>query len=111
VERSAPPPLASYFSGYERASLLDSGRRHLATSVLAMRANRSYRLLHTRFSRRPARLDRSRIDHLEVVEVASGEVVLFWDLPAPDAARRARRLREDLAGLDEATFLDRWGDA
>jgi hypothetical protein len=75
-----------------------------------MRANRSYRLLHTRSNRRPARLDRSRIDHLEVVEVASGEVVLFWDLPAPDAARQARRLREDLAGLDEVAFLERWGD-
>ena len=75
-----------------------------------MRANRSYRLLHTRSNRRPARLDRSRIDHLEVVEVASGEVVLFWDLPATDAARQARRLREDLAGLDEVAFLERWGE-
>ena len=75
-----------------------------------MRANRSYRLLHTRSSRRPAALDPARIDHLEVVEVASGEVVLFWDLPAPEAARQARRLREDLSLLDEAAFLARWGD-
>lgn len=73
-----------------------------------MRANRSYRLLHTRSSRTPARLDPSRIDHLEVVEVASGEVVLFWDLTAPEAARRARRLREDLSQLDDAEFLSRW---
>jgi hypothetical protein len=36
--------------------------------------------------------------------------VLFWDLPAPDAARQARRLREDLAGLDEVAFLERWGE-
>ena len=76
-----------------------------------MRANRSYRLLHTRSSRRPARLDPARIDHLEVVEVASGEVVLFWDLPAPDAARQARMLREDLSQLDEEAFLARWGEA
>ncbi len=76
-----------------------------------MRANRSYRLLHTRSSRRPGRLDPGRIDHLEVVEVASGEVVLFWDLPAPEAARRARRLREDLIALDEEEFLQRWGEA
>ncbi len=76
-----------------------------------MRANRSYRLLHTRSNRRPVRMDPSRIDHLEVVEVASGEVVLFWDLPAPEAAKRARRLREELAGLDEQEFLARWGDA
>ena len=75
-----------------------------------MRANRSYRLLHTRSNRRPVRMDPSRIDHLEVVEVASGEVVLFWDLPAPEAAKRARRLREELAGLDEQEFLARWGD-
>ena len=76
-----------------------------------MRANRSYRLLHTRSRRRPASLDPSRIDHLEVVEVASGEVVLYWDLPAPDAARHARRLREDLAGLVEHEFLARWSEA
>ena len=73
-----------------------------------MRANRSYRLLHTRSSRRPASLDPARIDHLEVVEVASGEVVLFWALPAPDAARQARRLREDLSQLDDLQFLSRW---
>jgi hypothetical protein len=73
-----------------------------------MRANRSYRLLHTRSSRRPASLDPARIDHLEVVEVASGEVVLFWDLPAPDAARQARRVREDLSTLDDVEFLSRW---
>lgn len=75
-----------------------------------MRANRSYRLLHTRSSRRPASFDPVRIDHLEVVEVASGEVVLFWDLPAPDAARQARRLREDLSQLDDLEFLSRWSD-
>lgn len=73
-----------------------------------MRANRSYRLLHTRSSRRPASLDPSRIDHLEVVDVASGEVVLFWDLPAPEAAKRARRLREELASLEVEEFIDRW---
>jgi hypothetical protein len=76
-----------------------------------MKANRSYRLLHTRSSRRPFRLDPSRIDHLEVVEVASGEVVLFWDLPAPDAAKQARRVREDLIALDVEEFLERWGEA
>jgi hypothetical protein len=34
--------------------------------------------------------------------------VLFWDLVAPDAARRARRLREDLSVLDVQDFVDRW---
>ncbi len=73
-----------------------------------MRANRSYRLLYTRAGRRPAALDPARIDHLEVVDVASGEVVLFWDLPAPEAAKRARRLREELASLEVEEFIDRW---
>jgi hypothetical protein len=73
-----------------------------------MKANRHYRLLYTRASRRPASLDPTRIDHIEVVDIASGEVVLFWDLAAPEAARRARRLREDLAGLDVENFVDRW---
>lgn len=73
-----------------------------------MKANRHYRLLYTRSSRRPAQLDPTRIDHIEVVDIASGEVVLFWDLPAPEAARRARRLREDLVGLDVEDFIDRW---
>jgi hypothetical protein len=76
-----------------------------------VKANRTHRLLHTRSSRMPARLDPMRIDHIEVVEVASGEVVLFWDLPAPEAAKRARRLREDLNLLDEPQFLERWGTA
>jgi hypothetical protein len=65
-------------------------------------------VLYTRESRLPARLDPTRIDHVEVVEVDSGEVVLFWDLPARDAARRATALREDLTRLDAATFLQRW---
>ena len=73
-----------------------------------MKANRHYRLLYTRAGRRPAGMDPTRIDHIEVVDIASGEVVLFWDLAALDAARRARRLREDLAGLEVEAFVDRW---
>jgi hypothetical protein len=73
-----------------------------------MKANRHYRLLYTRAGRRPASLDPTRIDHIEVVDIASGEVVLFWDLAAPEAAKRARRLREDLVGLDVEDFVDRW---
>jgi len=53
-------------------------------------------------------MDPTRIDHIEVVDIASGEVVLFWDLAAPEAARRARRLREDLSVLDVEDFVDRW---
>ncbi|MDQ3849831.1 MAG: hypothetical protein M3296_04345 [Actinomycetota bacterium] len=74
-----------------------------------MSAHRSFRVLYTRSSRLPARLDPARIDHLEVVEVASGEVVLFWDLPSREAARRASALREDLMRLSDEEFLERWG--
>lgn len=74
-------------------------------------ARASYRVLHTRSSRLPGSLDPGRIDHLEVVEIASGEVVLFWDLPAREAGRRARALREDLGRLDDEEFLARWGQA
>jgi hypothetical protein len=42
------------------------------------------------------------------VEVASGEVVLFWDMPPREAARLARRLRADLAQLDDRAFVERW---
>ena len=44
-----------------------------------MKANRHYRLLYTRSSRRPAQLSPTRMDHIEIVDIASGEVVLFWD--------------------------------
>ena len=73
-----------------------------------MKANRTHRLLYTRSNRMPARMSPTRIDHIEVVDVASGEVVLFWDLPAPEAAKRARRVREDLNLLEVDEFVDRW---
>ena len=38
----------------------------------------------------------------------SGEVVLFWDLPPQEAARRARALRADLAQLRDEEFIARW---
>jgi len=72
-----------------------------------VKANRQYRLLYTRANRRPAMLDPTRIDHIEVVDIASSEVVLFWDLIAPEASKRARRLREDLASLEVEDFVDR----
>jgi hypothetical protein len=74
-----------------------------------MRAKDAYRLIVTRGGRAPALLaDVARVDHIELVEIDSGEVVLFWDLPPHEASRRARALREELAQLDAAEFLARW---
>ncbi len=74
-----------------------------------MRANRAYRLIVRRGGWMPAMLaDPARIDHIEVVEIVSGEVVLFWDCPPRDAARRARALRADLAQLQGEEFIAHW---
>jgi hypothetical protein len=43
-----------------------------------------------------------------VVEIDSGEVVLFWDCPPHTASRLARTLREEMAMLDADEFLARW---
>jgi hypothetical protein len=72
-------------------------------------AGRAYRLIVTRGGRAPAILaDPGRIDHIEVVEIDSGEVILFWDLPPQPAARLARALRADLAQLQAGEFVARW---
>jgi hypothetical protein len=74
-----------------------------------MRAKAAYRLIVTRAGRTPALLaDAERIDHIEVVGIDDGEVVLFWDLPSHAASRRARALREELAQLEAEEFLARW---
>ena len=74
-----------------------------------MKANRAYRLIVTRGGRAPALLaDAERVDHIEVVEIDSGEVVLFWDRPPQAASRLARALREDLSQLEADEFIARW---
>jgi hypothetical protein len=74
-----------------------------------MRANRAYRLIVRRGGWMPAVLaDPMRVDHIEVVEIDSGEVVLFWDCPPQQAVRRARALRVDLAQLQDEEFIARW---
>jgi hypothetical protein len=74
-----------------------------------VKANRAYRLIVTRAGRAPALLaDPGRIDHVEVVEIDSGEVILFWDRPAHGASKLARALRADLAQLEAEEFLARW---
>jgi hypothetical protein len=76
-----------------------------------VKAKAAYRLILTRGGRAPALLaDTERVDHIELVEIADGEVVLFWDLPPQEASRRARVLREELAQLDAEEFLARWAN-
>jgi hypothetical protein len=74
-----------------------------------MRANRAYELLVRRGSRLPALLaPPDRLDHVEVVEIESGEVVLFWDTAPGQTGKLARALRADLAQLEAHDFLRRW---
>ena len=60
-----------------------------------MKANRAYELL-------------TSLRHVEVVEIDSGEVVLFWDTHPSDTNKLARALRTDLAGLEADEFLAKW---
>jgi hypothetical protein len=74
-----------------------------------MKAARAYRLIVTRAGRAPALLaDPTRVDHIEVVEIDSGEVVLFWDRSPQPASKLARELREDLGRLEAEEFMARW---
>jgi len=74
-----------------------------------VKANRAYRLIVTREGRVPALLaDAERVDHIEVVNIDDGEVVLFWDRPAHAASRMARALREELSRLEADEFIARW---
>jgi hypothetical protein len=76
-----------------------------------VKANHAYRLIVTRGGLAPALLaDAERADHVEIVEVDSGEVVLFWDRPPHAASKLARALRADLAQLDAEEFYERWAN-
>jgi hypothetical protein len=75
-----------------------------------MRANRAFELLVSRDSVEPVFLaDPQRLDRIEVVSVADGEVVLFWELPAKEAARLLKQLREELVSFDVQEFERAWG--
>jgi hypothetical protein len=74
-----------------------------------VKANRAYELLVRRGGRGPALLaSADRLDHIEVVEIDSGEVVLFWDTAPKQTGRLSRALKADLAQLDAGEFLTRW---
>ena len=74
-----------------------------------MRANRAYDLIVRRGGRGPALLrSSSELDQIEVVEIDSGEVVLFWDTRPAQTGRLARALKADLAGMEAGEFLAAW---
>lgn len=74
-----------------------------------MRANRAYHLIVTKEGRGWRRLATTRrVDRLEVVDIATGEVVLFWDCAGPDALRMDHALRADLAQMEADEFLHTW---
>jgi hypothetical protein len=74
-----------------------------------MRAGLAYRLLVRRGGSAPALLaSPDRIDHVEIVEVGSGEAVLVWDCSPREASRLVRALRTDLAGREADEFIAHW---
>jgi hypothetical protein len=74
-----------------------------------VRAGNAYRLLVRRGGATPAVLaSPRRIDHVEIVEVTSGEAVLFWNCSPREASRLVRALRTDLAGREAEDFIARW---
>jgi hypothetical protein len=74
-----------------------------------MRAGRAYRLLVRRGGTAPSLLaSPDRVDHVEIVDVGSGEVVLYWDCSPREASRLARALRTDLTGRDADDFITHW---
>jgi len=76
-----------------------------------LKAKQAYRLLARRGGRTPASLaDPARVDHVEIVEIESGEVVLFWDCAPREATKLERALREDLGRMDAEEFLAAWSE-
>ena len=77
-----------------------------------MRANRAYELIVSRGGREPAFLsDPKRTDRIEVVSIDDGEVILYWNLGAKEAAKLLKLLRGDLVSLEAEEFFDKWLDA
>jgi hypothetical protein len=74
-----------------------------------VKANREYELLVRKGGRGPGLLaGPGRVDHVEVVEIATGEVALFWDTAPTQTGRLSRALRADLAQLEADAFLAKW---
>jgi hypothetical protein len=77
-----------------------------------MKANRAFHLIVSREGREPAFMaDRRRLDRIEVISIDDGDVLLYWDLPAKQAAKLLKQLRADLAGLEAEEFIALWEGA
>lgn len=75
-----------------------------------MKANRAFELIVSRDTHEPAFLaDPRRLDRIELVSIESGEVVLYWELPAKEAAKLLRQLRAELVAFDAEEFRRAWG--
>jgi hypothetical protein len=74
-----------------------------------VKANRAFELKVHRSGRGPALLrSPADVDHIEVLEIDTGEIALFWDTSPAQTGRLARALKADLAQLDAQEFLARW---
>jgi hypothetical protein len=75
-----------------------------------MKANRAFELMVSRDGLEPRFLaDPNRLDRVEIVSVADGEVVLFWELPAKKASQLHKQLREELISFEVDEFKRAWG--
>ena len=74
-----------------------------------MLARSAYQLTVTRTGRSPSFLSApDRVDHIEIMSLDDGEVVLFWDVAGRETRRIEGALRADLESMEAAEFLDRW---
>jgi hypothetical protein len=74
-----------------------------------VKANRDYELMVRRSGRGPALLrGPGQADHVEVIDIATGEIALFWDTAPAQTGRLVRALRADLAQLSSDEFLVKW---
>ena len=75
-----------------------------------MKANRAFELIVSRGGLEPSFMaDRRRVDRVEVVSIDDGEVILYWELPAKQATKLLKLLRNDLINLDADEFIPTWG--
>jgi hypothetical protein len=74
-----------------------------------VKANRELELNVRKATPGPALLaGKGARDQVELLEIATGEIALFWDTPARQTGKLVRALRSDLAQLETDAFLAKW---